>query len=135
MAHRSYLVDAQERERRQRLYMAAPVLRAKFPKVGELVIELSFSDPDGKVNPSPHKRRYSPDMQAYFEIECPLRDCQNGGYDLGADISRALSGRGGETSGKASCSGDRKRDGVSDHRCNLEVRYQIKVQTAKAAAA
>jgi hypothetical protein len=74
-------------------------------------------------------------MQAYFEIECPLRDCTGGGFDLTAPVGRFLSDRRAETSGKASCSGDRKRDGVADHRCNLQVTYQLKVQQDDKSAA
>ena len=123
MAHRPYLADAQERERRQRLYLAAPMLGARFPKVRELVVEMSFADPEGKVHPSPHKRRFSAEMQAYFEIECPLRDCSGGGFDLGPEINRALSPRGGDGTGSMSCSGD--RNSAAGSRCNLEVRYRI----------
>ncbi len=135
MAHRSYMVDAQERERRQRNYLAAPVLRQKYPKIRELVVELSFSDPEGKVNPSPHKRRYSSEMQAYFEIECPLRDCTGGGFDLAADITKSLSAKHAESTGKSACTGDRKRDGVADHRCGLQLSYRVKVLDDKSVAA
>ena len=54
MAQKPYIIDHQQRELRQRSYLAAPVLGKKYPGVKEVIVELRFTDPDNKLHPSPH---------------------------------------------------------------------------------
>jgi hypothetical protein len=123
MAQKPYVIESQQREARQRLYTAAPVLGELHPSVKELVVELRFVDPENKVHPSPHKRIFVPDMQAFFEFHCPLKDCTGGGFSLSETIQGGLSGRRSEISGKLSCEGKRKRESSPDPCCRLELHY------------
>jgi hypothetical protein len=124
MALKPYVIESQQREERQRQYMAAPALAKAFPTAKEVVIELHFVDPDGKVTPSPHKRIFTSEMQAFFEFPCPLRDCASGGFSLSGEIVGSLSGRRTQISGVQSCEGKRKREGSKDACCGLELHYQ-----------
>lgn len=135
MAQKPYMIDLQQREARQQSYLAAPAVSKKFPGVKELVVELRFADPEGKVHPSPHKRKFAPEMQAYFEFQCPLRDCVGGGFNLTTAIPKALSDRRGTGGGKLSCNGRRDRDGVADHTCRLELQYSVTALDERSIAA
>ncbi|MGH8529713.1 MAG: hypothetical protein ACRETN_07705 [Nevskiales bacterium] len=127
MAQKQHIIDQRQRELRKRQYLAAPVLAAEFPKIKELVVHLRFTDPEGKLTPSPHKRIFVPEMQAYFDFECPLRDCVDGGFALSTAIPRVLSDRKIAPTGSSTCRGKRKRDGVESDCCGLELQYQITV--------
>lgn len=134
MALKPYVIESQQREARQRLYMAAPTLD-KFPSIKEVSVELRFVDPDGKNHPSPHKRIFTADMQAFFEFPCPLRDCTGGGYSLSATIIDGLSHRRTEINGHTPCQGRRSREKGTADRCGLELHYQASVRKKDKAAA
>lgn len=135
MAQKPYVIESQQREARQRQYAAAPELKEKFPSIKEVVVELSFNDPEGKVNPSPHKRIFIQDMQAFFEFPCPLRECNNGGYSLSKTIMESLSSRRTELNGKMSCKGKRSRDKAAATCCDLELNYRVTAYKKDKAAA
>lgn len=124
MALKPHVLETRQREERQCLYQAAPVVGEKFPSIQEVVVELRFRDPEGKVHPSPHKRIFAADMQAFFEFPCPLRDCNGGGYSLSETLMDALSRRRLETSGSLSCEGKRSREKGASPCCGLELHYR-----------
>ena len=78
----SQVLDERERDLRQRAYLAAPLLAKQFPAVQELAVRMKFNDPEGKEKPQPYARVFSPDMRAFFQVQCPLRNCTEGGFDL-----------------------------------------------------
>jgi hypothetical protein len=123
MALKPHILETRQREQRQRQYLAAPALGEKFPSIEEVVVELRFTDPEGKVHPSPHKRIFVSDMQAFFEFPCPLRDCTGGGYSLSETLIDSLSRRRLEASGKLSCDGKRAREKGANPCCGLELHY------------
>jgi hypothetical protein len=128
MALKPHVLETRQREQRQRQYMAAPVIGEKFPSVEEVVVELRFTDPEGKVNPSPHKRIFVADMQAFFEFPCALRECTGGGYSLSTAIMEALTRRRGEVNGHMTCEGHRSREKGADPCCNLQLHYHATVR-------
>jgi len=127
MAQKPYAVDLRERERRQTSYLAAPSLAALFPKLEELAVELRFVDPDGKVRPSPFTRIFVPDMQAFFEFQCPLRECSGGGFDLSREIPRALSKGATTDAAVVRCKGRRDRPSSDEKHCLLELKFELTV--------
>ncbi len=126
MASKLFIADQRLRERRQQQYQAAPTLAQRFPKAGEMAVSLSFRDPDGKTVFSPYRQLYLPQMQAYFEVLCPFRDCSGGGFDLEPLIARHL--RGGDSAPlRLECEGRRSRpEGPS--RCELALTVRIEVE-------
>lgn len=135
MAQKPYVITHQQREQRQQSYLAAPVLGKKFPHVNELVVEMRFADPEGKVRPSPIRRIFTADMQAFFDFQCPLRDCGGGGFDLTAGIEKRLSNRKVAGAEKVTCHGHRDREGRKNQPCLLELEYQLVVEDRRKAAA
>jgi hypothetical protein len=128
MALKPNALETRLREKRERQYLAAPALGEKFPSIEEVVVELRFTDPEGKVHPSPHKRIFVNEMQAFFEFPCPLRDCSGGGYSLSDTLMDALSRRRLEASGRLPCEGKRPREKGTSTSCGLELHYRATVR-------
>lgn len=127
MAQKPFVIDQRQRELRQRSYQAAPSVAELFPDLEELAVELRFADPDGRVRPSPFKRIFVPDMQAFFEFQCPLRECSGGGFDLSRQIPQALEqGKTGDAAA-IQCQGRRERASKEDRHCGLELRFELAV--------
>ena len=134
MARKPHIVTNAQREARQQLHRAAPVID-DYPGVAEVSIELKFSDPEGKQQPSPRGMTFAADMHAFFDFSCPLRDCEGGGFDANADLLRALSKRRSGHAGTLSCQGTRPRNGLKDLRCNVELHYVMSIRNKASAAA
>jgi hypothetical protein len=77
---------------RRRAYVDTPSLRQEFPRVEQLVVQLSFVDPKGFAKHSPQMHTYSPAAKAFFAVACPSSMCLHGGFDLGPAIAQMLSG-------------------------------------------
>lgn len=116
-------------QQRQALLNAAPLV-SDFAGIEEVGVELTFSDPEGKQNPSPRRVSFEPHMHAYFQFGCPMRECTGGGFDAGPDLQRALTKRQDGHRGKLSCGGVRQRGGFKNVKCNIELHYTLSLRTA-----
>lgn len=103
---------------------AMPSIADRFPKAGRFVLEFRLRDPSGLRTPSPYSQTYEPQMQAYFDLRCPLHDCRDGGFPLGNAVSAMLDNPRSARTGTATCGGDRLRSkGRSP--CALEMTYTL----------
>lgn len=118
---------------RQLLINAAPLV-SDYAGVGEVSVELKFSDPEGKQQPSPRGVVFAPDMHAYFHFTCPMRDCTGGGYDPSADLLQALKKRRDGHGGVLGCQGVRPRSGIKNKTCGIELHYTLAIRREVAAA-
>lgn len=134
MAMRSHTLDLREREQRQRDYLAAPLISEMFPGVAELAVRMAFKDPEGKEKPQPYAQVFAPDMRAFFQFQCPLRQCTGGGFDLSAAVPR-LARKGSTSHGSLVCSGKRARTHGGSGPCGLQLDYEAATQAKKAHAA
>lgn len=121
----SHVLDQRERDLRHRAYLAAPLLAEQFPAVRELAVRMKFNDPEGKEKPQPSARVFSPDMRAFFQLQCPLRDCTGGGFDLTSAVPVALKGSRPVTRGSFTCEGRRKRHSAGISRCGLAMEFEV----------
>ena len=64
-------------------------------------------------------------MQAFFRLQCPLRDCVDGGYDLTGAVQKGLSRKDAVRHGALTCGGNRKRATGGSGRCNLELQFEL----------
>jgi hypothetical protein len=115
--------DPRAREARQAAYESTPTLAERYPKVAEISVNLQFTLPGGKPHSSPHRRLFMPDMQAFFSVQCPDRDCSDGGFDLEQAAEAAVRSRNHEDSGQIVCKGKRNREP-----CNIALDYSIAVE-------
>jgi hypothetical protein len=103
----------------------APVLRATFPTVEQLRIELKFEAPSSSV-PTPQSHVLYPPARAFFEFPCPYWDC-DGQFDLGKAVSAALADATHRAEGVLMCGGSRIGDRASRRPCLLRLSYEVTV--------
>ncbi|HEY6483534.1 MAG TPA: hypothetical protein VIY54_08390 [Steroidobacteraceae bacterium] len=109
-----------DRLRRERA--AALTLRASFPAVQQLRLELRF---EGTANPPTSQAHVlHPPARAYFEFPCPYADC-DGQFDLDSAVNGALAVPAHQAEGHLGCSGSRIRDHSSKQPCQLQLAYKI----------
>jgi hypothetical protein len=121
----------QERaDRLRRDRAAALTLKASFPALQQLRLELQF---EGTANvPASQAHVLHPPARAFFEFPCPYADC-DGHFDLGSAVSGALSSPAHQQAGILGCSGLRARDHASRQPCQLQLAYRIIATYWKAA--
>jgi hypothetical protein len=86
---------------------------------------MEFTDTDWENDPSPQQHDFTPAQRAYFDFECPSKECVRGGFDLTSVISTLVSQRGTEAPGSAQCQGWQDRERINKNHCWLKVRYRI----------
>ncbi len=123
LAARSLTEGRQERlDRRRRDRAAALALRAAYPGVERLRLDLHFH---GVRNvPASQSHELHPPAQAFFEFPCPFADC-DGQFDLDEAVGAALAGGKRQAQGQLECTGDRARDHASKQPCGLQLIYKI----------
>ena len=102
---------------------AAGVLRAVFPALQQLRIELKFSGP-GASPPTPQSHVLFPPARAFFEYPCPFADC-SGQFDLTDAVRMAMSDATHRAQGVLECAGSRGGDEASRRPCSLHVAYEV----------
>ena len=103
----------------------ASLLRSAFPHVGQLRIELTFSDTRALAH-SPQVHTLYPAAPAFFRFACPCADC-DGDFDLTACVKSLLNGtstRQRAVSGQVACAGTRFR-GPQDTACSVQLAYRV----------
>ena len=123
MANNPRAFDARAREARQLAYEATPLLKQRHPKVAQIGISLQFVLPEGTAHSSPHRRLFMPDMQAFFDVQCPDRECSKGGFDLDDMVESAIRSMGRVTSGRLECKGRRSRQS-----CGIMLDYVVSAE-------
>lgn len=114
----------QERSIRLRRERAAALaLRAVFPAVQQLRLELRFEDTRANV-PVPQSHILHPPARAYFGFSCPYADC-DGQFDLTAAVNSAVNGPSHRADGMLECAGVRPGDCASKRPCQLHLIYTI----------
>jgi hypothetical protein len=103
----------------------APALRAAFPTVQELSIELKFEGPNPGA-PTPQSHVLYPPAPAFFEYPCPYWDC-DGQFDLGGVVKAALADTTHRAEGALKCCGSRGGERTSKRPCQLRLVYEVTV--------
>src|SRR6476619_6458377 len=73
---------SQHRETWRRAYAEAPSVRERFPRLGQLIIEMMFSDTQRLGIYSPQLRTLGASAKAFFAFAWPRTLCLDGGFDL-----------------------------------------------------
>ena len=101
----------------------APILRATFPTVEQLRIELKFEAPSSSA-PTPQSHVLYPPARAFFEYPCPYWDC-DGHFDLESAVRAALSNATHRAEGVLECQGSRIGDRATRCPCLLRLSYCV----------
>jgi hypothetical protein len=118
--------------RRERLLSdrtRSPALRTVFPQIGQLRIELTFSDDASAHTHSPQQHTLYPSAPAFFRFACPCADC-DGDFDLTqavASLVEARNGRriDGSAEGQLSCQGVRLREMGGQRPCSMQLSFRL----------
>ena len=110
-----------ERLRRDRA--ASLVLRAAFPTVQELCLELKFTSTTANT-PAFQSHRLHPPARAFFHFPCPYADC-DGHFDLAAAVDTALADAASHSEGMLECSGLRAGERTTKQLCGLRLDYKV----------
>lgn len=110
-----------EQSRRDRIL--APLLRAAFPTLEHLRIELRFQGSGASV-PTPQTHILHPPARAFFEYRCPYSDC-DGRFDLERAVRSAITEGTHRAEGQLECQGSRGQDHASRRPCLLQLIYQV----------
>jgi hypothetical protein len=107
----------------RRARAAAQVLRAAFPQVEQLRIELTFAD-RSSISPAAQVHMLYPPARAFFTFPCPHSDCE-GEFELEGAVRIAMSGGTHIARGSVLCEGARPSEKGSRRRCELQLTYVI----------
>ncbi|TAL26838.1 MAG: hypothetical protein EPN94_02460 [Nitrospirae bacterium] len=125
MAHRQDYIAKMELVKKNRV--DAGLVSERFPKVASIIINMTYYQ---KVaNPVLMERTINilPASYAYFNMECMIKDCVNGGFDLTKAISDLIKSHKKSGKGKLVCKG-KTSAGSSEH---ASVSYEINIQYIK----
>jgi hypothetical protein len=113
----------ERRERLRRDRAAALTLRAVFPAVAQLRLELVFES-TASSTPARQSHVLHPPARAFFEFPCPYADC-DGQFDLTGAVNAAMADPNLRAEGMLECVGRRARDLGSKQACQLRLIYTV----------
>ena len=131
MSRRKPDIYEQQRQRYWEGYNRSPLLKEKYPEVTDLMVEMSFKDPDGECNPEPRQVKFSQESKAFFKIECPYRECVSGGFDFSSDIDKLVTSRLDKLDGTITCPGWQDKERINKNHCFLKLDYIISAKYKK----
>jgi hypothetical protein len=110
-------------ERMRRSRAAALALRAAYPSVQQLRLELNFESATFNA-PAAQSHLLYPPARAFFEFPCPHSDC-DGQFDLTAVVQHVVADKAHTSRGTIVCSGLRAFDHGSKQPCGLHLIYSV----------
>ncbi len=122
MAHKQNYVERMELNKQMKL--ASGLVSERFPDVSGIVIHMTYYHKG--VNPVLMVRtvNFFPSGYAYFNMDCMIRDCVDGGFDLTSVVTNLIKHHKKLGKGKLVCNG--KNDSLaSDH---ASIAYEIRIQ-------
>ena len=124
MAHKQNYVERMELNKQQKIISG--LVSERFPEVSSIVIRMTYYHK--AVNPVLMVRTVNviPTSYAYFNMDCMIKDCVDGGFDLTSVITDMVKHYKKLEKGKLICSGNGKDHPLaSDH---ASITYEIKIQ-------
>jgi len=122
MAHRQDHIKKMEQKKQAR--MAAGILSDRFPKVSGIVIHMTYFHK--AENPVLMERtvNFFPNSNAYFNMECMIKGCEEGGFDLTRFVKKQIKDHKKILKGKLVCKG-KNGENSSEH---SSIAYEINVK-------
>ena len=127
MVHRNKMTERMELIRKMK--SESGLVSEKFPPVTGMVINMTYYQ--NLPNPILMVRTLNifPTSNAYFQMECMIRECEGGGFNLRPIVSRMIKDRKRSLKGKMDCKG--KGDGLEKDHANVSYEIKIKYKRAK----
>ena len=127
MAQRQDYIKKMELKKQARL--KAGLLSEKFPNVSGIVIQMTYYH--NSENPILMSRMVNvfPSSYAYFLMECMIKTCEEGGFDLSKIIAKNIKQKKKVVRGEMACKGNIDRD-IKDH---ASISYEISIKYGRRA--
>jgi hypothetical protein len=101
-------------------------LAQKYPRLGELSVNLAYFDADGSSRHSEMKYRVNvKHAKSMFCFVCPSSECVGGDFDLSDELSKAVTGRLKLAAGEMRCGGWHKTPKTDRMPCHIVLRYKL----------
>lgn len=125
MAHKQNYVERMELNKQLRL--ASGLVSERFPEVSGIVTHMTYYHKG--VNPILMVRtvNFFPSSYAYFNMDCMIKDCVDGGFDLTSVITDMVKNHKKLDKGKLVCNG--KNDALAFDHASID--YEIRIQYNK----
>lgn len=125
MAHKQNYIERMELNKQRML--AAGLVSECFPEVSDIVVHMTYYRK--AINPVLMVRtvNFWPSRHAYFNMDCMIKGCVNGGFDLTSVISKMIKNHKKSEKGKLLCNGN--IDALVPD--NASIAYQITVKYNK----
>ncbi len=125
MANKQNYVKKMEVKNKQKI--DAGVISDRFPTVAGIVIGMTYYH--NAENPILMQRtvNFFPESHAFFNLECMIKGCENGGFDLKRIISKQIKDKKKVIKGEMSCKG--LIGEISKDHSNIE--YEINIDYSK----
>lgn len=101
-------------------------ISAEYPNIKCIEIKIQFTDNDDG-NKFENNKTYKPESKAYFQYECPHRECINGGYDFKNTIEKALQSRDHQAQETLICHGWQDKERINKYKCLLKALVTVKI--------
>src|SRR4030042_2956395 len=111
-------------ELKKQLRLEAGLLSERFPEVSDIVVNMTYYQK--AVNPVMMVRNINfwPSRHAYFNMDCMMKGCLDGGFDLTSVITGMIKKRNNSVKGKLVCNG--KNDTLSSGHASIDYEITIK---------
>ena len=117
-----------QQESWRRAYAQAFVLRERFPKVEQLVVDMTFTDVRKMGTYSAQMHSFCTSAKAFFAVACPRTLCLDGGFDLDSLVLDLLGAHNTTATGTLECRGWIDPARSEQARCLLQMHYRLQVQ-------
>lgn len=114
-------------EVKNQLRQKAGLLSDRYPKVSGIKINMTYYHKAENPVLMERKVNFFPTSYAYFKMECMIKGCENGGFDLTRVVKKQIKDHKKLSKGTMVCKG-KHDDLVSDH---SSISYEINIKYAK----
>lgn len=121
MAHKQNYVESIELNKQRRL--AAGLLSERFPGVSDIVVRMIYYQKAINSVMMVRTVNFWPTHYAYFKMDCMIKGCLDGGFNLTSVIAKMIKNHKKSEKGKLICNG--KSDTVSSGHASID--YQITI--------
>ncbi len=124
MAHKQNYLAKMELNKKNKL--SAGLISDRFPQVSGMVIYMTYYQRVSDQVLMERTINVVPNDYAYFNMECMIKDCENGGFDLGPVIVDMIKHHKKSGKGKLVCNGktDILPSGHASVSYAINIRYQ-----------
>ncbi len=115
---------------KQQERISAGLIKDKYPNVKSISIKRTFIDDAGKklTNSSKDWGVRIDTADAIFNMDCPLYECVDGGFDLTKDITEMMKNGIMHIAGEQTCPGWQDEERVGNFHCLTQLQYEIDIE-------